>query len=168
MIWLTADLNLFHKGIIERWGRPFKDLNEMHASIAEKWNSKVSKDDTVYVVGNVGFLNGSNTKEFATFIQSLNGLKNLAMGGTDSLTKTKYGESGFNKVEDIFVVEGVSCFSNPSKAVFYRCPNGLAACGGIYKKWKEKQFFNPAVKIFNVGVDENDFAPVSIEEILDK
>ena len=46
-----ADLHLGHANIIRFDNRPFADLTEMHDIILNNWNSRVTGNDTVYVIG---------------------------------------------------------------------------------------------------------------------
>ena len=51
MNFYISDLHIGHPGVIEFDNRPFADLNEMQKTIIDNWNSRVQKNDTVYIVG---------------------------------------------------------------------------------------------------------------------
>ena len=53
-IYLTSDLHLGHKAMIEQKFRPFKTLNEMNLLIIRNYNNTVA-DDKCYVLGDVAF-----------------------------------------------------------------------------------------------------------------
>ena len=71
---VIADLHFSHKNIIEYEKRPFENVQQMNETIIKKWNSVVSKNDTVFVLGDVSFTNKEETKEI---VSRLNGRKVL-------------------------------------------------------------------------------------------
>lgn len=82
MKFYTSDLHLGHNNVIEFENRPFKDLDEMDKSIIQKWNNKVSKGDSVYILGDLSFYKGEKTNEI---LRQLNGNKYLITGNHDSV-----------------------------------------------------------------------------------
>ena len=48
-----SDLHLGHKNILAFDNRPFFSLEEMTETIISNWNSVVSKNDSVYVLGDM-------------------------------------------------------------------------------------------------------------------
>ena len=46
-----SDLHLGHGNVIRFDGRPFGDVAEMEQALISNWNSRVGRDDTVYVLG---------------------------------------------------------------------------------------------------------------------
>lgn len=46
-----SDLRISHKRAIDYDDRPFSSTEEMDCMLINNWNSVVSKNDTVYVVG---------------------------------------------------------------------------------------------------------------------
>lgn len=79
-IFLTSDLHLGHDNIIEYSNRPFDSLEEMHEVIIDRWNTVVSKDDTVFVLGDYAM--GDRATELSKLL-SLNGTKILVNGNHD-------------------------------------------------------------------------------------
>lgn len=80
--WVTSDLHLHHKRIIEFCPetRPYKDLHEMHESFRNAWLSSVSVQDTVYILGDVSF--GSLSKTLEIF-EGLRGRAVVIQGNHD-------------------------------------------------------------------------------------
>lgn len=63
-IWFTSDTHFGSERTLKLSKRPFKDTNEMDEVMINNWNKVVSKDDTVYHLGDFG--------EYET-IEKLNG-----------------------------------------------------------------------------------------------
>ena len=54
-----SDLHLGHGNVIRFDGRPFGDVAEMEQALISNWNSRVGRDDTVYILGD--FINRVNS-----------------------------------------------------------------------------------------------------------
>ena len=90
-----ADLHFGHKNIIKYCNRPFADTDEMDRALIKNWNETVSNNDTVLVLGDVGF----GSKEYiASLIKQLNGKKILIMGNHDNWSEQTYRDMGFHTV----------------------------------------------------------------------
>ena len=46
-----SDLHIGHANVIKFDNRPFKDVDEMFEILVRNWNSIVTKEDTVYILG---------------------------------------------------------------------------------------------------------------------
>ena len=79
-VFFTSDLHFFHEAIIRFCNRPFKNIEEMNETIIMNWNSKVGKDDTVFILGDF-CLGGSGAWSF--ILDNLNGHKHLLIGNHD-------------------------------------------------------------------------------------
>lgn len=53
--WITADLHLGHKNIVEKHGRPFKTIEEHDEAIVSNFNEVVRPNDVVIFAGDVVF-----------------------------------------------------------------------------------------------------------------
>lgn len=89
---VTSDLHLGHEKSLIYDHRPFKDLFDMHRVIVNNYNSTVGKDDTCYVLGDVGWKDA-----FKEIIPKLNGTKVLVLGNHDASKNAMY-EAGFDVV----------------------------------------------------------------------
>ena len=96
-IWLVADFHFGHKAIIEYCKRPFKNTTEMNNTLIKNFNKTVGKNDIVYILGDISFLNTISTTEI---IRSLNGFKFLIKGNHDHKTNAGYRKMGFMEVYD--------------------------------------------------------------------
>lgn len=96
MNFFTADQHFCHNNIIKYCSRPFEDTTEMNKVLIERHNLIVSKDDTVYFLGDIGM---GNQHKIAECIQQLNGRKILIQGNHDRWSKTKlHDQFGFDEV----------------------------------------------------------------------
>lgn len=86
--WFTSDLHLNHSNIIKFCNRPFTSVEEMNKTIINNWNNVVNKNDTVFLLGDIVF-GGYDIWNY--FMEKLNGLKILIAGNHDkSITISKF------------------------------------------------------------------------------
>lgn len=111
-VFFTADLHLYHNNILWMNNRPFKTCDEMWEYIKSDWNSKVGKDDYVFVLGDV--LWGSQASRLKNMANELNGKICIVLGNHDK-EKTADGVHGSN----------FDCFYSYSRADFIRCRSKL-------------------------------------------
>ncbi|WP_299896721.1 metallophosphoesterase [uncultured Aquimarina sp.] len=76
-IFFTSDHHFGHSNIIKHSNRPFQDASEMNEVLIQKWNEKVSKNDQVYHLGDVGL---TNPKKLQKILDRLNGRIYLIKG----------------------------------------------------------------------------------------
>jgi calcineurin-like phosphoesterase family protein len=85
--WVTSDLHFGHANIMkfcpDTRARFKDDVAYMNEKMVMEWNSKVAPEDTVYILGDVAFMSGSNA---AKYVQRLNGKKILIEGNHDVKT----------------------------------------------------------------------------------
>jgi calcineurin-like phosphoesterase family protein len=185
MIYFTSDLHFWHKNVIRYCNRPYSDVDAMNSALIKNWNNIVGPDDTVYCLGD--FSLAMRPVEILTAL--LNGNKILVPGNHDFChsyhKKSRNPENRkewIKKYEDLgwTVLPEQTTLDIPGVAVVNLChhPYRLVdpgddkyekwrpkddgrwlLCGHVHEKWKVID------KMINVGVDQWDFKPVSIEEI---
>lgn len=79
-VWLSADLHFGHAKIMEFAGRPYNSVEEMDEGLIAEWNSRVSKHDIVFVLGDFSFHDIETTKKI---LSRLAGDKYLILGNHD-------------------------------------------------------------------------------------
>lgn len=79
-IWFTSDLHLNHKNIIYFCNRPFETVEDMNRTIISNWNSVVQDNDIVFLLGDICY-GGVNI--WVKFMKQLRGRKILVMGNHD-------------------------------------------------------------------------------------
>lgn len=167
----TSDLHLGHANIIKYCSRPFNNLAHMNTEIIRRWNSRVKKEDTVFMIGDFCFKNSPGGKKgegipiSSNYWKStLNGLIIPVKGNHDknNSTKTiierlviKYGGRRINLVHD------------PKHADLNYDINFT---GHKHEKWEIKRIKrgNKYTDCINVGVDVNNFMPVTFDELMSK
>ena len=80
MIYYIADLHFGHKNVLRFDGRPFSNPEEMEKVLIENWNSRVTEEDTVYVIGDAFWKNEENS---IRIMRLLHGEKCLICGNHD-------------------------------------------------------------------------------------
>ena len=80
MIYYIADLHFGHKNVLRFDGRPFSNSEEMEKVLIENWNSRVTEEDTVYVIGDAFWKNEENS---IRIMRLLHGEKCLICGNHD-------------------------------------------------------------------------------------
>lgn len=100
MKWFTSDLHFGHELVIKYANRPFISLDEMHEELIKRWNSKVCKDDTIYILGDMSFL---PHKEFEPIAKQLNGNKILIIGNHDKYSIGQYAKYGFTAYHECLI-----------------------------------------------------------------
>lgn len=112
--WLTSDLHLFHKNIIQYCNRPYSDEYEMNCDIVRIWNNTVADEDTVIVVGDLTAGLYDRNDELKVVISSLRGSKTLVMGNHDHMSAKWYREAGFSNVTKSIMSNGILYVHKPA------------------------------------------------------
>ncbi len=186
-LFFTADTHFCHTNIIRYCNRPFESVEEMNETLIANWNRVVGPDDTVYHLGDFGMGTalGSNgePQTLADIAYRLNGQIHLIIGNHDlrPLTDSNYC-SRFASLRYQAILE-----IGQQTIILNHYPM-LCYAGAYDKKGLTWQFFGhvhsgplqsmpdpPAYDLprlknlfdtqYDVGVDNNGFAPVSLESI---
>ena len=81
MIFYTSDLHFGHANAIKFDERPFTDVDDMADGMIHNWNSRVGKNDTVYILGDFCF----KLKDPEPILARLKGHKRLILGNHDQV-----------------------------------------------------------------------------------
>lgn len=177
-IWFTSDTHFGHKNILTFCERPFNSVEEMDNAIIERWNSKVEKDDIVFHLGDFAF---ASNKRWQELIYKLNGKIYLILGNHD-ITRWPgtYTMQLFDRVENQMMLKidnkykvylnhfPFLCYDgtyrNPEDCTIQLHGHVHQRIGDIGKDAQRLQYRFPYQ--YDVGVDNNNFYPVSWEEVL--
>lgn len=163
MIYFTSDLHLGHKNIIRLCNRPFQNVNEMNETLIHNWNNIIQKDDTVYILGDLCF-----KKEY-DLIKKLSGHKILIRGNHDSLN---YDVSLFDEICDFKVLKYNKMQFTLMHYPLVEWPHYFHGGFHLHGHQHNKSDYNLkmleiGIKRYDVGVDANEYKPISIDEIIE-
>lgn len=150
MYYFTADEHFGHANIIKYCRRPYDTVEEMDAALIELHNSIVKDGDTVVHAGDFYF--GNKEEEAKAYLDRLNGRHIVLRGSHDYWLKDGH-EIWEKKVGDHYVV----------------------ACHYAMRVWPRSHYnswqvyghshgrLEPVGKQWDVGVDNNNYLPVSLK-----
>ena len=165
MIYFTSDLHLGHPAIIPMQNRPFQDVDDMNRTIINNFNSMVRNNDTVYILGDIS--HRLKVEKANDLIAELKGRKILIVGNHDK----KYDERLF---EGIYDFKTVSLYEKYFALMHYPMLSWPKSFQGSYQLHGHIHARNDyniqnkmdGIRRYDVGVDANDFHPVSVEQII--
>lgn len=184
MIFFTSDQHWGHARINELSGRPFSRVRAMDAALVKAWNSRVTDDDTVYVLGDVCM---GSIRESLDLIGLLAGRKILVPGNHDRCWsglrpkhhperwEDRYLDAGFHRIQHApFLLElpGIDPvlishfpYAGDSQDVDRYAEHRPAdegrwlLHGHVHERWRQRG------RMINVGVDAWAGRPVSTTTI---
>jgi len=160
MIWFTADTHLGHTNIIKYCDRPFDSIEEMDQKIINNWNKVVKPEDVVYHLGDFAWWRPKYYRE------QLNGKIHLILGNHDYKRIHKGDYKLFESVNELFVLR-------------YKDLD-ITLCHYSMRVWHKSHYNQPMLfghshgtlepygKSFDVGVDNNNYTPINIDEVIYK
>ncbi len=180
-IWFTADTHFFHYAIIEYCNRPVpqylnrqEQVFEMNKRLVENWNEVVKDEDEVYHLGDFGFCGTANAM---SIFKQLKGKKYLIRGNHDHDLAKKlpwiWAKDYYNlRVHDSYEKD------NGETQQFHRhivlCHYPILSWDGMaHGSWHlhghcHGSLYDSGVRRIDVGVDCNQYKPVSYEELKNK
>ena len=170
-IWVTSDTHFNHVNIIKYCNRPFSSVKEMNGIIINNWNNVVSDNDVVYHLGDFAL---GDKSLIPNILKQLKGRKRLVLGNHDNINvmqdlfMSEYFES--LGLEDIIRVGKTHIIMNHYP--FASLPDSstnvpiIQLFGHVhsspYKQWEG------LVNQYDIGVDNNNFTPVNLYEVIKK
>ena len=151
--WFTADQHYNHRKIIEYANRPFYCLQEMDDTLISNHNEVVKKEDIVIHAGDFAFV--KTLQQANEYFKRLNG-KHIYLKGSHDRWMPRHTLQIWEKtIQEQFIVV---CHYN--MRTWHRSHyNSWQLYGHSHGKLK------PAGKQWDIGVDNNNFYPVSFEQI---
>lgn len=171
-IFFTSDTHFGHRRILEYSKRPFSSIEEHDEALITRWNETVGKNDEVYHLGDFALVNAN---KWADIVGRLNGRIHLIIGNHDEEKLKTHNHDLFAEVSFFqhLNIDGVKiyachypllCFDGedvPSVWNLYGHVHSGPGCGAFDLPRLEYTFRNQ----YDVGVDNNDYRPVSFEEV---
>lgn len=154
--WFTSDNHFGHANIIKFCNRPFKNAGEMDQVMIDNWNSRVMPDDIIYNLGD--FCMGDPYP----YLKRLNGEIRFIKGGHD-----KHFRKDYKNVTQIKELETVNLNGN----IIVLCHYALRVWDrSHFNSWQLHGHSHGRLpsqgKQYDVGVDGNEFKPLSLDEII--
>lgn len=167
MIYFISDTHFFHKNSIEHNNRPYKSVDEMNESLIKNWNNTVKENDEIYHLGDFSWKTSpSVTKEL---LSRLNGRKHLILGNHDNekmLEKLNMFETISNYKRLIIDGYRVILFHYPIADFDCMYHHSIHLYGHIHNNNSIMDYLDKTkYYAYNVGVDTNNYKPVSFNEI---
>ncbi|QHJ85013.1 MAG: hypothetical protein [Bacteriophage sp.] len=180
-IFFTSDTHFFHENVIRLDSRTFANMDEMLDSMLQKWNSKVSDQDTVYILGDYTWKLDDPQIDY---LKQLKGHKRIIQGNHCPRNPGRKYKDLFVSIKDYDEIKVPLDFGEVKKCVLshYFIPlyNGHYH-GNImlyghshtteesvveenYKSWLNAHGY-PCLS-YNVGCMRWNYEPVTLEEIL--
>lgn len=178
-IFFVSDTHFNHDNIIEFCKRPFETVEEMNEILIKKWNDKVPQDAIVYHLGDFAW---GGFQAWEKHLSRLNGDITLIIGNHDLKNLTTTAMKYFKNITQQMKIE-----VEGRKVYLNHCP--LLAYGGTYRakdglEWQlhghvhlsrdpkkntgkdhERCLNSLFPTQYDVGVDFNNFEPISWEEV---
>lgn len=169
MIYFTSDQHFGHFNIVRLCGRPFNSLDEMNETMIARWNAKVRDGDTVYILGDLFF----RAATVEPILQRLKGRKHLILGNHDhSWTAKVRLADWFESVQTICEVDicgKPATLCHYPMLIYPQARRGYMIYGHIHNNVRDDYW--PLIarrsRMFNAGVDVNNFEPVTFDEMVD-
>ena len=164
MIFYTADLHFHYEPFLP--SRPFDTVEDMDRQLIHRWNDAVSEDDTVYVVGDVGYNRGLVPGDA---LSRLRGHKHLIRGNHDTGFENagelyRYFETvtDFNEIDD-----GETHILLCHYPMLYH-KRGYMIHGHLHHgRGRDYELLRQLPRVLNAGVDVNRYRPVTLAELVE-
>ena len=169
-VYFTSDTHFQHGNIIKFCNRPYSNVEEMNNAIIENWNSVVGPNDIVFHLGDFAW-SGSWHKG----LDKLIGKIYLILGNHDIVDfKNSYQEKFEGFSQQICInIEGQRVLLNHFPILCYpdKCWQLFGHCHTVKSNNTGSDFnklSNLSPTQYEVGVDFNDYRPISWKEIKEK
>lgn len=172
-LFFTADTHFGHKNIIDYCKRQFRDVEEMNETLIDNWNGTVGKNDTVFHLGDFGM---GDAADWNRILDRLNGRIYLVAGNHDLRALSSGVNTRFEKVSMQMLIQvgkrkiylnhyPFLCFSGSEKECWQ-------LFGHVHSNRRQSTADNSRLNYllstqYDVGVDKNDYAPISYKQIRD-
>lgn len=168
MDYFISDMHFMHTNIIKLSNRPFPTIEEHDAQLIKNWNQRIEPNDTVYILGDIAMSN--DIDRIHSLLDALHGKKRLIAGNHDKYLKSnKFDRTKFEWIKDYYEFK-----VNKKHIILFHYPilewhryyvPSIHLYGHVHNT--NINYFDdilPANAV-NVGVDVNDFKPLTIMDI---
>lgn len=164
-----SDLHFGHRAVIDFEPRPFFDVDEMDNALIYLWNSRVTKNDQIYVLGDFAF---HNEKPYSWYLKQLRGQKHLVIGNHDrKMLKDDEAMSYFVSVD--YYLEVTDCQKRIILSHYPICDwnnqhhGSYHIYGHIHNRTEEAfQYMKQFDNALNAAACINNYTPSSLNELI--
>ena len=156
MYFFTSDEHLGHGNIIKYCKRPFQHVKEMDEEIIKRFNEKVTKDD-ITIHGGDFSLHSQMRFVLEKYVSKLNGNHIFIRGSHD-----KWMDKMYHEILEKTINGQVIVVSHYAMRVWPRSHYGSWQLYG-----HSHGGLPPVGKQWDIGVDNNNFYPVSFDELVE-
>ncbi len=167
MNFFTADLHFSDAKLVERRG--FSSVEEMNEALIANWNARVTPEDKVYIAGDM-FV--SAARDVTPILERLHGEKHLAIGNHDrNWIRPPYVQAFFAEITpivEVFESRYSAVISHYPMLDWYRRRHGaFLIYGHIHERCDAPycRYLSHTRNAYNAGVDVNELAPATLEEL---
>ena len=172
-----ADTHFGHENILKECRPEFSSIDEMDAFLIDAINSRMTRGDTLYILGDFSY---RSKRPVTEYLEAIKPKKVLLVGNHDEswlkkLTEEEkrrlfvgvYPQLGFKRF-------GIEVHMNHypllawSRSHYFA--ESLSICGHIHKQKDETvaaRLFSEVKTQFNAGVDINGYRPVTLSELVE-
>ena len=170
-VWFTADTHFGHKNIIRYCQRPFVDVEEMNRVLIENWNNVVNEDDIVFHLGDFSV---GGAVEWTNLLDQLHGRIFLIIGNHDMNNVNQGFMHRFIdvKMQMLISVGNQRLYLNHYPFLCYggSYRNTWQLFGHVHTSQNQTGLDGSRLDYlfptqYDVGVDNNNFTPVSFEQV---
>lgn len=177
-LFFTSDTHFGHKNVIKFCNRPFSNVEEMNETLIKNWNDTVGPEDTIFHLGDFAF---GGSQLWNDTLKRLNGHKILIIGNHDDKNLRQgymqYFDSVLYQVKLLIEKRTVYlnhypflCYSGSYRteetAVWQLFGHLHSSLNSVGLDSTRLQYCFPYQ--YDVGVDNNNFTPVSWGKVKDK
>lgn len=178
MDYYIADTHFGHSNVLEECRTQFNSIEEMNEAIINNINKKMTRNDTLYIVGDFSFRSKTSPVEF---LKAIKPKKVLICGNHDSWVKKLTEEEKKKYLVGGEVYSEYRVKKNGIELYFCHYPRlawnrshffgtTFSICGHIHNRKEgtiSAELFHLIKNQFNAGVDINHFEPVTFEELIE-
>lgn len=174
-MFFTSDTHFCHENIIKYCKRPFRSIEENDEELIRRWNEKVPEDGIVFHLGDVAF---GNRERIDYVLKRLNGKIYLVIGNHDwrhIVTDHKWRFEEMTQQMNMKIGKRHIILNHYPMLAFSGAWRGIDATYQLFGHIHTSQYTDEGLdqqrmkylftSQYDVGVDNNDFTPVSWKEV---
>ncbi len=176
---LTADLHINHKNIIEMCDRPFKSTQEMNTKLINNINEQCKPEDIIFNLGDFKFEKSSQAEICTPDPEAEINAKMVHIKGNHDPNNRTKGMLDFAILTFAGTRYLLCHVPPPTKNIKYNAVDHFVPyidcilCGHVHNNWKFKTYEKHVTRnivmdpipVINVGVDVWNYRPIRIDKI---